>query len=101
MDAVETDRLDLILGNEIGKGRTKSGRIEDLSELLLIADIERDAFIGLSRRLSIYGGGAFRIYSISVTSSRGGVGPIFVTRAILQATGHKSYQILKWQHNHG
>ena len=80
----------------------KDGRIDDLSELLLIADIERDAFISLSRHLSIYGGGAFQIYSIKVTSSRGGEGPIFVTRAIVQATGlSKTYQILKWQHNHG
>jgi general secretion pathway protein K len=80
----------------------RDGRIEDLSELLLLADIERDAFIALSRRLSIYGGGAFPIYSISVTSSRGDEGPVFVTRAIVQATArHRNYQILKWQHNHG
>jgi general secretion pathway protein K len=80
----------------------KDSRIEDLSELLLIADIGRDAFIALSRRLSIYGGGIGRIYSISVTSSRGGQGPIFATRAIVQATSqHRSYHILKWQHNHG
>jgi general secretion pathway protein K len=79
----------------------RDGRIEDLSELLLIADIERDAFIGLSRHLSIYGGGTLQIYSISVTSSRGDEGPIFVTRAIVQAMGNKSYRIFKWQHNHG
>ena len=80
----------------------KDSLIEDLSELLLLADIERDAFIGLSRRLTIYSGGTHRIYSISVTSSRGGRGPIFVTRAIVQVTGlHESYQILKWHHNHG
>ena len=79
----------------------RDSRIDDLSELLLIADIERAAFIALSNHLSIYGGGTVPVYSISVTSSRGGEGPIFVTRAIVQATGHKSYQILKWQHNHG
>jgi general secretion pathway protein K len=80
----------------------KDSRIDDLSELLLLADIEREAFTGLSRRLTIYGGGAYRIYSISVTSSRGGGGPIFITRAIVQATGlNKTYQILKWHHNHG
>lgn len=79
----------------------RDGRIEDLSELLLIADIERDAFIALSSRLSIYGGGIGQIYSISVTSSRGGEGPIFATRLIVQALGRTSYHILKWQHNHG
>jgi type II secretory pathway component PulK len=80
----------------------KDSRIDDLSELLLLADIEREVFTSLSRRLTIYGGGTYRIYSISVTSSRGGEGPIFVTRAIVQATGlHKTYQILKWHHNHG
>jgi hypothetical protein len=79
----------------------RDGRIEDLSELLLIADIERDAFIALSSRLSIYGGGIGQIYSISVTSSRGGQGPIFATRLIVQAIGRTSYHILKWQHNHG
>ncbi len=80
----------------------KDSRIEDLSELLLLADVERDAFIALSRHLSIYGGGIGRIYSISVTSSRGGQGPIFATRVIVQATSqHRSYQILKWHHNHG
>jgi general secretion pathway protein K len=80
----------------------KDSRIDDLSELLLIADIERDAFTGLSRRLTTYSGGSRRIYSITVTSSRGGQGPIFVTRAIVHPTGlYKSYQILKWQHNHG
>ena len=80
----------------------KDSRLDDLSELLLIADIERDAFISLSRRLTIYGGGAYRIYSISVTSSRGGNDQIFVTRAIVQAMGlNKTYQILKWHHNHG
>ena len=79
----------------------RDGRIEDLSELLLIADIERDAFIALSSRLSIYGGGIGQIYSISVTSSRGGQGPIFATRLIVQALGRSSYHLLKWQHNHG
>jgi general secretion pathway protein K len=80
----------------------KDSRIGDLSELLLIADIEREAFTGLSRRLTIYGGGAHRIYSITVTSSRGGNGPIFVTQAIVQPAGlHKAYQIFKWHHNHG
>jgi general secretion pathway protein K len=84
-----------------GYGAKDSG-IEDLSELLLIADIEREAFRGLSRRLTIYGGGVRRNFSITVTSSRGGEGPIFVTRAIVQLTGtHKPYQILKWHHNHG
>ena len=67
----------------------------------MIADIERDAFTSLSRRLTIYGGTTRRIYSISVTSSRGGQGPIFVTRAIVLPTGVRgSYQILKWQHSH-
>jgi general secretion pathway protein K len=80
----------------------KDSRIDDLSELLLIADIERDAFTGLSRRLTIYSGGARRIYSITVTSSRGGNDQIFGTRAIVQLTGtHKPYRILKWHHNHG
>ena len=79
----------------------KDSRIEDLSELLLLADIEREAFAALSRRLTIYGG-TRRIYSITVTSSRGGRGPIFVTRVIVQPTGlQKTYQILKWHHNHG
>ena len=80
----------------------KDSRIDDLSELLLIADIEREAFTSISDRLTIYGRGAHRIYSISVTSSRDSQGPIFVTRAIVQATGlHSTYKILKWHHNHG
>ena len=80
----------------------KDSRIDDLSELLLIADIGRDAFIGLSRHLTIYGGSTGRVYSITVTSSRGGNGPIFVTRAIVRPTGlQKPYRILSWQHNHG
>ena len=80
----------------------KDSRIDDLSELMLIADIERDAFISLSRHLTIYGGSTGRVYSITVTSSRGGNGPIFVTRAIVQPTGlQKPYRILSWQHNHG
>ena len=80
----------------------KDSRIDDLSELLLIADIERQAFTDLSRRLTIYVGTASRVYSITATSSRGGQGPIFVTRAIVQSSGtNKPYRILKWQHNHG
>ena len=79
----------------------RDGRIEDLSELLLLADIDRDAFIALSRRLSIYGGGIGQIYTISVTSSRGVEGPVFATRAIVQAIGRTSYLLLKWQHSHG
>ena len=80
----------------------KDSRIDDLSELLLIADIEREAFTGLSRHLTIYNAGARRIYAITVTSSRGDEGPIFVTRAIVQLTGtRKPYRILKWHHNHG
>ena len=80
----------------------KDSDIDDLSELLLIADIERDAFTSLSRRLTIYGGAAGPIYSIMVTSSRGGNDPIFVTRAIVRLTElQKPYQILKWHHNHG
>lgn len=80
----------------------RDSRIEDLSELLLLADIEHDAFIALSRRLSVYGGGIGRIYTISVTSSRGGEGPVFATRIIVQATAqHRNYHILKWQHSHG
>ena len=80
----------------------KDSSIGDLSELLLLADIERDAFTALSHRLTVYGSGSRRIYSITVTSSRGGGGPIFVTRAIVLPTGlQKAYQIFKWQHNHG
>ena len=85
-------------------GRSYGARdslIEDLSELLLIADIEREAFSSLSRHLTIYSGSARGNFSITVTSSRGG-GPVFVTRAIVQLTGmNRPYRVLKWHHNHG
>ena len=86
-----------------GRGYGAKDRdIDDLSELLLIADIDREAFAALSGHLTVYGNGARRDFSITVTSSRGGNGPIFVTRAIVQLTGtHKPYRILKWHHNHG
>jgi len=80
----------------------KDSRLDDLSELLLIADIEREAFTSLSRRLTIYVGAAHQVYSITVTSSRGGNEQIFVTRAIVQlGAADKPYRILKWHHNHG
>ena len=80
----------------------KDSRIEDLSELLLIADIERQAFLALSSRLTSYDGAAGRLYSITVTSSRGDQGPIFITSAVIRLTVQQNpYRILKWQHNHG
>ncbi|MDH3762262.1 MAG: general secretion pathway protein GspK [Gammaproteobacteria bacterium] len=81
----------------------RDSRIEDLSELLLVANIGRDDFVRLSRHFTIYGGAANRVYSITATSSRSGKDNLFTTKATVQVTGQSSrpYRILKWQHNNG
>ena len=80
----------------------KDSHIEDLSELLLIAEIGRDDFVRLSDYLTVYRAGSRRIYSITTTSSRGGSSQVFVTRATVQVTRQqKPYQVLKWVHRHG
>lgn len=80
----------------------KDSYIEDLSELLLIADIGRQAFVRLSDHFTVYRVGSRRIYSITSTSSRGGNSQLFVTRATVQVTGQgKPYKVLKWVHRHG
>ena len=45
----------------------KDSHIEDLSELLLIAEIGRDDFVRLSDYLTVYRAGSRRIYSITTT----------------------------------
>lgn len=80
----------------------KDDLIEDLSELLLIADIERDDFVRLADNLTVYRAGSRQIYSITSTSRRGRDGQLFVTRATVQITGQdRPYRILKWVHRHG
>ena len=81
----------------------KDSRIENLSELLLIADIERNAFSRLADHLTVYRAGSRQIYSITSTSSRADNSQMFVTRAIVHVTGHgkKPYRVLKWMHRRG
>lgn len=81
----------------------KDDRIEDLSELLLIADIDRDVFSRLSDHFTLYKRAARKIYTLTARASRSSGEKSYVTTAIVQITRHprKPYRILKWQHNHG
>ena len=81
----------------------RDGRFTDLSELLLIADLERDDFTNLARYVTLYGSVASRVYSITATSSRDDNGGLYMTTAIVRVTRQPStpYQVLKWHHHNG
>ena len=81
----------------------RDGRFKDLSELLLIADLERDDFTNLTRYVTLYGSVANRVYSITATSSQDDNGSLYMTTAIVRVTRQPStpYQVLKWHHHNG
>ena len=81
----------------------KDSRIEDLVELLLIADIDRNIFRRLADEFTVYGKSAGKIYSLTASTNRASGELSYVTTAIVQVTRQRNqpYRILKWQHNHG
>ena len=81
----------------------KDSRIEDLVELLLIADIDRNIFRRLADDFTVYGKSSGKIYTLSAWTSRASGEKSYVTTAIVQITRQRNqpYRILKWQHNHG
>jgi len=81
----------------------KDSRIEDLVELLLIADIERNIFRRLADDFTVYGKAARGIYTLTAWTSNSTGEKSYATTAIVQVTRQRNqpYRILKWQHNHG
>lgn len=81
----------------------RDGRIEDLVELLLMADIDKNLFLNLSDHFTVYNPRAGRIITLTARASRKPAAQSYVTRATVQVTyqADKPYRILKWQHNHG
>ena len=81
----------------------KDSRIEDLVELLLMADIDPQLFKTLAQHVTIYSPRSPRLYSVTarVRDSQGKQS--YVTQATVQITGQprKPYRILKWQHHNG
>ena len=81
----------------------RDARIEDLVELLLMADIDPQLFKTLAQHVTIYSPRSPRLYSVTarVRDSQGKQS--YVTQATVQITGQprKPYRILKWQHHNG
>ena len=89
--------------NSNRKYGAKDGRIEDLVELLLIADIERNIFRRLTNDFTVYSKSAGKIYTLTAWTGRPTGEKSYVSTAIVQITRQRlrPYRILKWQHNHG
>lgn len=77
-------------------------RIQDLVELLLMADLDRQLLYDLADRFTVYGG-AFGIYTLTARVIPDSSGKSFVSRAIVGVSqqSRQPYRVLKWQHNHG
>jgi len=81
----------------------RDSRIEDLVELLLMADIDRELFRTLPDHVTIYSPRIPRLYTLTARAHDTQGKQSYVTRAIVQLTfqRRKPYRILKWQHHNG
>ena len=81
----------------------KDSRIEDLVELLLMADIDPELFRTLSDHVTVYSSRIPGLYTLTSRAHDAHGKQICVTRAIVQVTrqSNRPYRILKWQHHNG
>jgi general secretion pathway protein K len=81
----------------------KDSRIEDLVELLLMADIDPQLFKTLADHVTVYSSRIPRLYTLTSRAHDVHGKPTYVTRAIVRVTYQRSrpYRILKWQHHNG
>lgn len=81
----------------------KDSRIEDLVELLLMADIDPQLFRNLAQHVTVYSSRSHRLYTVTARVRDSEDKRSYLTRATVQITGQrrKPYRILKWQHHNG
>ena len=81
----------------------KDARIEDLVELLLMADIDARLFKSLAERVTIYSSMSPRLYTVTARVRDGEGRQAYVTQATVHISGQRKrpYRILKWQHHNG
>lgn len=81
----------------------RDARIEDLVELLLMADIEPRLFKTLAEHVTIYSSMSPRLYTLTARVRDRQGQQNYVTQATVQITGQrrKPFRILKWQHHNG
>jgi len=81
----------------------RDSRIEDLVELLLMADIDPQLFRSLAEHVTIYSSMSPRLYTVTAGVHDRQGKQSYVTQATVQITGQRRrpYRILKWQHHNG
>jgi general secretion pathway protein K len=81
----------------------KDKGFEDLVELLLIADIDKNMFRRISDYFTIYRQASGKLYTLASRASNLAGDKAYVIKAVVQLTyqSNKPYRILKWQYNQG
>ena len=79
----------------------KDKRFEDLVELMLIADIDKNMFERISNYFTIYSRTAGKLFTLTSRASNPTGDKAYVVKAVVQITyqSNKPYRILKWQYN--
>jgi general secretion pathway protein K len=86
------------LGKDYG---AKDSRIEDLVEILLIADLDPDLFSQLSYHFTVYGKGVGKLFTLTSTAVDESGDKAYMISALIQLTYQtdRPYRIIKWLNN--
>lgn len=79
----------------------KDGRFEDLSELLLLADIDPVVFRRISNYFTTYAKNAGKLYTLTARAGKPAEQMYYSISTVVQLTyqSNRPYRILKWQFN--
>jgi type II secretory pathway component PulK len=79
----------------------KDKRFEDLVELLLIADIDKNMFSRISNHFTIYGKTSGNLFTLTSKASNYSGDKTYMVKAVVKISrrSNKPYRILKWQYN--
>lgn len=85
-------------GNKYG---AKDGRFEDLVELLLLADIDKNLFQRIPEFFTIYSKASGKLYTLTSRASSNSEDKSYVINTVVKLTyqAGKPYRVLKWQYN--
>lgn len=79
----------------------KDSRIDDIVEVLLVADLDPDIFSQLSRNFTVYGKGTGKLYTLTSTAINTNDNKSYMISALIQLTYQtdRPYRVLKWLNN--
>lgn len=86
------------IGKDYG---AKDSRIEDLVEILLIADLDPDVFSQLSNHFTVYDKRVGKLYTLTSTATSESDDKSYMISALIQLTyqSDRPYRIVKWLNN--